>query len=331
MEEIDKKKTERIYRIFEMFQRLKEGKAISKADCAKEFSVDMKTIQRDIQLLKNIITEYYQAEISLEYSAKMYKYYLSRNLSKKEFLNQEAALLILTVLLHSRCIPREELNEILEIILEQCKKEDARQIREVIGNELYHYEPVKHNKLIEAILWDMGIAKTKQYPIEILYKKVRSEVAKKIVIFPLGIMFSEMYFYVLAQIKGTVNNVPIPFRVDRIEDYKIIDTEHFRIDYPKRLQEGEFRKKVQLMNIGELTKVKFKFWGKSLEAILDIFPNAKVLEENKDYAILVVEIFTKGAKMKLLSQAQYLEVLEPLEFRREMKNSIQEMLKIYRD
>lgn len=329
--DFEQKKTDRIYRIFEMFQRLKEGKSISKSDCAKNFSVDMKTIQRDIQLLKNIITEYYQAENSLEYSARVHEYYLSNKLSKKEFLNQKAALLILTVLLRSRCIPREELKEILETILAQCKKEDAKQIRDVIGNELHHYVPVKHNKIIEEILWDIGIAKTKQYPVEIFYKKVRSDVAEKIVIFPLGIMFSEMYFYVLAQIKEEDNAVPICFRIDRIESYEIIEKEHFRIDYSKRLQEGEFRKKVQLMNTGELTKVKFKFFGKSLEAILDIFPNAKVLEENKDYAILVAQVFTKGAKMKFLSQAQYLEVLEPLAFRQEMKNSIQEMLKTYND
>ncbi len=46
-------------------------------------------------------------------------------------------------------------------------------------------------------------------------------------------------------------------------------------------------------------------------------------------AIVKANVLSKSAKMWLLSQAQYLEILSPEEFREDMKDTIRQMLDNY--
>lgn len=61
---------------------------------------------------------------------------------------------------------------------------------------------------------------------------------------------------------------PTIYRIDRIAGYKVLD-EHFKIPYSDRFEEGEFRKRVQFMYGGKLQKIKFRYKGGSIEAVLD--------------------------------------------------------------
>ena len=63
-------------------------------------------------------------------------------------------------------------------------------------------------------------------------------------------------------------------RVDRIQSIK--DTnEKFVIPYKDRFKEGEYKNRVQFMYGGELQQVEFKYYGPSVEAVLDKLPMAK--------------------------------------------------------
>jgi hypothetical protein len=89
-----------------------------------------------------------------------------------------------------------------------------------------------------------------------------------------------------------------------------------------RFKEGEFRKRVQFMYTGELKKITFKFWGASLEAILDRLPTAKVVSQSGKESIIEAEVYGEGVKRWLLSQCEYLEVLKPQSYRDEMRETI---------
>ena len=80
---------------------------------------------------------------------------------------------------------------------------------------------------------------------------------------------------------------------------------------------------------GELIHIQFKFWGDSLEAVLDRIPTAKIVGYKEDKAIIEAEVYSKGIVMWLFSQKEYLEVVKPESLRVEMKESIQKMLDIY--
>lgn len=59
----------------------------------------------------------------------------------------------------------------------------------------------------------------------------------------------------------------------------------------------------------KLRKVKFKYSGISIEAILDKLPTAKVLSVGNGQYIVSAEVFGDGIDMWLRSQGDYVELL----------------------
>ena len=104
------------------------------------------------------------------------------------------------------------------------------------------------------------------------------------------------------------DSFPTIYRIDRIKKLKVLD-ERFHIPYSSRFEEGEFRKRVQFMYGGELRRVKFKYTGPDIDAVLDRLPTAKVvLEEEGGYTIRA-EVFGKGIDMWLRSQGENVKIL----------------------
>lgn len=143
-----------------------------------------------------------------------------------------------------------------------------------------------------------------------------------------GILFSEYYFYLIAFIEGKSYEYPTIYRVDRIENL-IITNRKYKVDYSKRFQDGEYRKLIQFMQTGEIERVVFRFTGKSIEAILDRLPNAKIKKENQGEYIVEATLFGKGIKMWLLSQGDSVEVIRSNKFRNEMIETIEKMRNLY--
>lgn len=60
---------------------------------------------------------------------------------------------------------------------------------------------------------------------------------------------------------------------------------------------------------GKLQKIKFKYYGNDVDAILDKLPTAKILAENNGVYTIAAEVFGKGIDMWLRSQGDMVEVL----------------------
>ena len=167
-------------------------------------------------------------------------------------------------------------------------------------------------------------------------KQVASKELVKRVVQPVGLIFSEYYFYLNAFIvekdeRGIYQqkyDYPAIFRLDRIRSFKELG-EKFRIPYTDRFEEGEFRKRVQFMFPGDLIKLQFRYTGRNVEAILDRLPTARIVSENKNGTVVEAEVYGKGILMWLLSQGTAVEVLKPASLREEMKQKLQEMLMKY--
>lgn len=149
-------------------------------------------------------------------------------------------------------------------------------------------------------------------------------------------MFSEYYFYLNAYItepddKGEYvrkYDYPTVFRIDRIKSYRELGRK-FKIPYASRFEEGEFRKRIQFMYAGDLTKLQFRYTGENVEAILDRLPTAKVIDEKEEGKIIEAEVYGRGIIMWLLSQGKKVEVIRPEALRQEMKRNMEEILKLY--
>jgi predicted DNA-binding transcriptional regulator YafY len=203
------------------------------------------------------------------------------------------------------------MTEMLDKLISCCVPENNRKlVKDLISNEEYHYVEPRHGNRFLDKLWNIGQAIHDNRYIEIEYKRIKDKKIVKRKLEPVAIMFSEYYFYLTAFIDDeevrkdfdVINDsFPTIYRIDRIETLKVLD-ERFHIPYSNRFEEGEFRKRIQFMYGGKLQKVKFKYSGNDIDAILDRLPTAKILNEDNGVYTISAEVFGKGIDMWLRSQ-----------------------------
>ena len=150
--------------------------------------------------------------------------------------------------------------------------------------------------------------------MELEYAKMDGTVSTREVE-PVGLMFSEYYFYLVAFLhndprtdhyKQSGTLLPTIYRVDRIQSFNITQ-EHFTPAYASRFQEGEFRKRIQFMFGGKLNRIRFKYTGPSIEAVLDRLPTAQIISQDEGSWEIEVEVFGKGIEMWLRSQGDFVK------------------------
>ncbi|WP_378956005.1 helix-turn-helix transcriptional regulator [Pelosinus sp. sgz500959] len=319
---------EKTIRVLDFFERLHKGDIVSKTLEAERYGMTTKTVQRDIQTINKYLLKMYGADSScnVKYSKPHNGYRMERQ--KHSWLTGEEILSIAKVLLESRAFSKNEMIILLDKLSIQCAAEECKHIKEVIRNERHHYIPTQHNQMLGEKIWQLSLAVREQRMLTIHYQKEQDKTIVERIVEPQGIIFSEYYFYLIAYIHGKDYEFPAIYRLDRIHEYCVLDA-HFRVQQAKRFEEGEFRKRVQFMTSGNLLRIRFKFWGKSLDAVLDRLPTARVLSQDGNIAVVEAEVYGRGIKMWLLSQAEFLEVLEPQELREEMQGTIMGMLKHY--
>lgn len=316
------------FRMLSMYERLSQGEVLNKKSEAAYYGVNEKSIQRDIEHLRLYLMERYpqDEESTIEYDRHQDGYVLRKG--SQQWLSREEVLWLARILLESRSLPPQEMRALLDKLTAQCTPRERKRIAEIVRNETFHYMPLQHGRVLVTMVWDLSQAYREQQVVEIDYLRVGSTQGRKRRVYPQGVLFSEYYFYLLAYIEGQPYDFPTIYRLDRIQHYEVTQA-HFDVNYAKRFQEGEFRKRIQFMQSGQLMKVTFRFWGESLEAILDRLPTATIMKRGDTGTILQAETFGRGIKMWFLSQAQYLEVLEPVEFREEMRRTAKAIMDSY--
>lgn len=308
-------------RLLAMYAQLAEGKPLYKAREAVKYNCSLRSIQRDIEDLRSFFAD--RSETTgvvqeLIYDRKLNAYRLVPPL--RNLLTNEETFAVLKVLLESRSLTKAELFPILEKLISCCVPPDnRRQVTDLIANEKYHYVEPRHKKEILEKMWNLSAAIREHKEIKITYMRQSGDDVSR-VLKPVGIMFSEFYFYLvgfidkesqLEKIKFEVENDPFPtiYRIDRIKEYAVTDR-HFNVPYQNRFEEGEFRKRVQFMYGGKLQKIKFCYKGPSVEAVLDRLPTAKILQHDGNGYLISAEVFGKGIDMWLRSQGDMVEMVE---------------------
>lgn len=308
-------------RLLAMYAQLAEGKPLYKAREAVKYNCSLRSIQRDIEDLRSFFAD--RSETTgvvqeLIYDRKLNAYRLVPPL--RNLLTNEETFAVLKVLLESRSLTKAELFPILEKLISCCVPPDnRRQVTDLIANEKYHYVEPRHKKEILEKMWNLSAAIREHKEIKITYMRQSGDDVSRL-LKPVGIMFSEFYFYLvgfidkenqLEKIKFEVENDPFPtiYRIDRIKEYAVTDR-HFNVPYQNRFEEGEFRKRVQFMYGGKLQKIKFWYKGPSVEAVLDRLPTAKIEQHDGNGYLISAEVFGKGIDMWLRSQGDMVEMVE---------------------
>ena len=296
-------------RLLEIYADLSQGDVLSKAELSTRYHVSERSIQRDMESLRSFIANHNLGqEVVYDYNQKGYRLIQS---NPKGLTNDEI-LAVCKILLESRSLRKDEMLPILDKLVEcAVPAQNQKLIDDLILNETFHYIPPHHDKRILHSLWALGEAVRHQQVVEIEYERMKDHEVIKRRVQPVGIMFSEYYFYLTAFLedKSHFENpgdlFPTIYRIDRIASFQVLD-EHFRVPYRDRFEEGEFRKRVQFMYGGRLQHIKFRYTGPSIEAVLDRLPTAKIVEEDENGWTVEAEVFGKGIEMWVRSQGEYI-------------------------
>lgn len=301
-------------RILDIYLRLLNNREVNRKKLAQEYGVSERSIHRDISDLRNFLLSTNNLS-EIIYDDKTNGYILYNEDNQK--LTNSEILAVCKILLDSRAFLKSEMTSIIDKLIKQCiPKESYLKVSKLIENEKFHYMELQHKKEFLENLWEIGEAVQKHLKMEIEYEKVDKSIVKRTIL-PVGIMFSEYYFYVLAHIDGIDKEkyfenkddvFPTIYRIDRIQGFKILE-EHFPVPYKERFEEGEFRKRVQFMTGGKLRKLKFKYFGNSLEAVLDKIPTAQVIDEIENGYLISAEVFGNGIDKWILSQGKDIEMV----------------------
>ena len=312
-------KEDKISRVLQIYSKLMDGYVVKKTEEARYYGVNERSIQRDIEDIRNFLdidSKRVGSEKSVIYDRQR-KGYRLETLYKLKLKNSEV-LALCKILLDSRAFTKHEMADMLDKLIDCCVPEcEQKLVKDLISNEEFHYIEPRHKSEFIDKMWDIARAVHASRYIEIDYLRMKDREIVHRKVMPVAIMFSEYYFYLTAFIDDeevkkdfdVVNDsFPTIYRIDRIRAFRVSD-ERYHIPYSSRFEEGEFRKRIQFMYGGKLQKVKFRYSGLDIDAVLDRLPTAKVLDEEDGTYIVSAEVFGKGIDMWLRSQGDNVQLL----------------------
>lgn len=312
-------KSDKIERVLSIYTKLMNGYLVSKAEEAVNYGVNERSIQRDIDDNRNYLEsdgERVGCINSVIYD-RIGKGYRLEQIYKMKFSNSEL-LALCKILLDSRAFTKPEMTGMLDKLISCCvPKTNQKLVTDLISNETFYYVEPRHKTKFIDTMWDVGQAIRSCNYIEVDYTRMKDKAVVKRKLKPVAIMFSEYYFYLTAFIDDedvrkdfdVINDsFPTIYRIDRIKNLRVLD-EKFHIPYSSRFEEGEFPKRIQFMYGGKLQKVKFKYSGTAIDAVLDRLPIAQVLSEEDGVYEVLAEVFGKGIDMWLKSQGQNITIM----------------------
>ena len=314
---MEENRNDKIQRILGIYTKLLEGRIVNKQTEAAIYGVNERSIQRDVNDIRDFL-ELDAGETGVVNSVvydRMQKGYRLESVYRAKLTNPEV-LAICKILLDSRAFVKEEMTQMINKLIDCCvPQSNQKMVKELISNEEFHYVEPRHKTKFMDQMWQLGqaIKGCNYVQMDYLRTKDKTVVTRKVK--PVAIMFSEYYFYLTAFIDDkevqkdfdVINDsFPTIYRIDRIRKLKVLD-EHFHIPYSSRFEEGEFRKRVQFMYGGKLQKVKFRYSGTDIDAILDRLPTARILDEEDGVYTVSAEVFGKGIDMWMRSQGDVVE------------------------
>ncbi len=302
-------------RVLHIYFRLTQGEILGKQELAQQFHVTERSIQRDLSALRCFLIEQNIGQ-EIVYDKATHAYCI-HNTALTTLSNSEI-LAVCKILLESRSMRKDEMLPILDKLISCCVPEQNKKaVQMLIANEKYHYIEPHHGKHILDGLWEIGQAIQNHRVIEIQYERMKEPKLVTRQIEPVGIMFSEYYFYLTAFLRDVdkksefenANDLfPTIYRIDRIRSFKVLN-ERFHLPYKDRFEEGEFRKRIQFMYGGKLETIRFRYTGPSLESVLDRLPTAEVIDSDGEGWTISAEVFGKGIEMWLKSQGNYVHII----------------------
>lgn len=306
----------KVRRVLSLYDRLSAGKIIYLKDELNATGMSDRSFKRDITELRNYLAERAvdgKGKKEVVYDRNRNCYYMTDE--KDALPDYQKIFAVAKILLGSKGLSQTEMNQVIEYLLSLCNDEDKRkEVKKHLADGKFNYQGPNHGKDLIGMIWHLAQAVEYHNRLKIRYKRLEGQQEIDRVLEPVGVIFSEYYFYLLAYIKGVREEKgqqinPTIYRIDRIQDMEVLE-EHFKVSYSEKFEEQKFRDSIPLMFGGDTYRIKFWYSGPSLEAVLDRIPTAKVVKEETGRWLLSAEVIGKGAEMWLNSQGEKINIID---------------------
>lgn len=284
------------FRMLSIYERLNRGEQLQKAQLADDFGVGAKTIQRDIDDLRDYIKNESGSESFIRYDRRNKVYKMTR--PQQEWLTKYEATALCRILLGCRAFRTDELDTILLKLISNTAPEDREEVSAAAQKERAQYIPLMHNKRLLSRIWELTQAVHKASVIQIDFERSDGILHTRLVK-PAAVTFSGSYFYLIAFDEDDKSLTPRVFRVDKIRSMGETDRHAAIFDDDKK--EREFRKRMSFMESGELEHVDFYYSGKDVESLMDCLPTANITQKGGEYRVRA-EVYGSGIHTWIRSQ-----------------------------
>lgn len=315
-------------RLLDIFYQLMWDNHVTVNSIARNYEVSEKTIKRDISMIRSFLSENRElvGNVELQYDRQEQCYKLNR----LEGLSSQELLIILKILVGSRALDKESLREAVDR-LTICANNTGQEIfRDFCKNELDYYRAVKKEEGLDisGFVWKLEKAIQRGRSVCIVYEKLEGACVERN-LYPISVVFSNFYFYLLACRSDVEESAVIYYRVDRMKEIRE-GKERIPVSIEKRHQLDGARLYNQKMFMGKRTRIRFRYTGPSLQAVLDRFPTAEVVNQDDTGAEISAMVeYSRGTIMELLLQGSWVKVLNPQKLVDDMREELRRMELLY--
>ena len=314
-------------RILTILYRLLTGEHISQQELANQYGVEARSIRRDVAILRQFFSENRELVGDLELLRKNEIYYLNR----ADLLQPDELLFVIKVLTGSRVMDQTKLKELLDKLMLGYTCQNREFFKNLFKDELGFYRSAgdgSNADLFERV-WQLEEIIRRGNVIRISYERLDDELVDR-ELYPVSVVFSEHYFYLLACRADKDDTVVIYYRLDRIKSMTELD-QKIPLGINNRYQLGDAKLYNQNMFMGKRTRIRFVYTGPSIEAILDRFPTAEIVRRDEGEVGLTAMVeYSRGTVMELLSQGSWIRVLAPEKVVKDMETELSIIQSYYR-
>ncbi|MEH7085426.1 WYL domain-containing protein [Neobacillus drentensis] len=308
-------------RLLEILKRLESNETLVMENATEEFGVGRDQIQRDIRTINEFLAH---SNKNVEYIRAKKGYELN---VRGDYFTLDDALIVLLLLYGTRALNKEELKQFSNKMISLFSQVEQIKLREFFQSYLYHYQPVQEQSLFE-LFYKCFQAISEKRTLKFTYTNNKGETSIKEVI-PYTITYHDSKFYLFARLKGTVDESPRAFQMDRIQDCGITN-QSFRLE-SSDIKIGEYVRRSFNMYVGDLQEVRLKVKDSNIPYLKRRFPKVSISPsiDNQWFDVELEVYGLQGIKLWILQQGQFVKVVAPLELREKVKQDISEMYQMY--
>lgn len=308
-------------RLLETFLLIKSGQATNKEKLSQYFEISKDTVENYIDELN------YEFEADIEFNREKGMYVVKDDgilgqLKRNYPITADDVMIILSSLMQSQPFMENKMSIIKNSLLGLLPENESERLKGML-----YFEKRKDfdDQSIEFNMIKIRKAIAEEKKITFMYTNYQGEhKSYKIIPYSFACELGKYYIICKAEDRDSLSHL----RIDRMGDIRILEEEG------KRLEEFNvynYLKRSWYMYGGPETRVLVRFQNQCKKVVTERnMSEGRIVEEDEDY--FTYEFIcngTKGIKLWLMGFGGEAEVLEPIGFREEMKETVEIMFKTY--